>query len=141
VVGLISQNLIVEWVSKRFGMKKSFTYGILFVAFSLMIMGLSRTLPVFVTASILLGIVNSIVQTLLPTILSQEADAKSQGTIMGLNSSYQSIGMIIGPLLGGFIASAISIPATFLGGAVLTMVCFFLSFRILRPGRHKESAF
>jgi DHA1 family multidrug resistance protein-like MFS transporter len=141
VVGLISQNLIVEWVSKRFGMKKSFTYSILFVALSLIIMGLSRTLPVFVTASILLGIVNSIVQTLLPTILSQEADAKSQGTIMGLNSSYQSIGMIVGPLLGGFIASAISIPSTFLVGAFLTIVCFFLSFRILRPGSRKESAF
>lgn len=135
VVGLISQNLIVGWVSKVFGMKKSFTYSILFVAFSFMIMYFSKVLPVFVVAALILGVVNSIVQTLLPTILSQEADAKSQGTIMGLNASYQSIGMIIGPLLGGFIAAATSIPTTFMVGAMLVLVCFVLSFSVLKPGR------
>jgi multidrug resistance protein len=141
VVGLISQNLVVGWVSKKLGMKKAFTYGILCTGIVLVLMFFSRTLPVFVVVSLSLGLVNSIVQTLLPTILSQEADEKSQGTIMGLNTSYQSIGMIVGPLLGGFIATAISIPATFLVGAVLVFVCFFLSFKVLRPGVKKESAF
>jgi DHA1 family multidrug resistance protein-like MFS transporter len=100
----------------------------------------SRTLGIFIGASMLLGVFNSIVQTLIPTILSQEADAKSQGTIMGLNASYQSIGMIVGPLLGGVIAT-ISIPLTFLVGSLLILVCFFLSFNVLKPGLRKESAF
>lgn len=141
IVGLISQNVIVGWVTKVFGMKKAFTYSILFVAFSFIAMYFSRTLLIFTGISIVLGVVNSIVQTLLPTILSQEADAKSQGTIMGLNSSYQSIGMIVGPLLGGFIAASISIPTTFMVGAMLVLVCFVLSFNVLRPGRHKVSEF
>lgn len=140
IVGLISQNFLVGRVSKMFGMKNAFTYGILAVALSFVLMFFSTTLPVFVVASLILGVVNSIVQTLLPTILSQEADERSQGTIMGLNSSYQSIGMIVGPLLGGYIATATSIPMTFLTGAVLVLICFVLSFQVLKPGR-KESAF
>lgn len=140
VVGLLSQNLFVGWFSKKVGLKKAFSHSILVVAISFVIMFFSRTLPLFVVASLILGLFNSVVQTLLPTLLSQEADEKSQGTIMGLNSSYQSIGMIVGPILGGVVASTVSIPMTFVVGALLVLVCYYLSFRVMR-GRHKESAF
>jgi MFS family permease len=140
IVGLISQNMIVHRVSKLFGMKKSFSLSILFTALSFLVMYISRSVPVFLIGSVLLGVANSIAQTMIPTILSQEADEKSQGTIMGLNGSYQSIGMIVGPLLGGA-AATISISLPFLVGAVLVMVCYALSFGILRPGVRKESAF
>lgn len=140
VVGLISQNLLVGQVSKRFGMKKAFSFSMAVTAFSFAMMFFSHSVLPFVLASILLAFANSIGQTLIPTILSQEADAKSQGSIMGLNTSYQSIGMIFGPLLGGLIAT-ISIPSTFITGAILMLICFWLSFNVLRPGIKKESAF
>ncbi|OGG12691.1 hypothetical protein A3D77_04210 [Candidatus Gottesmanbacteria bacterium RIFCSPHIGHO2_02_FULL_39_11] len=140
IIGLISQTFLVQRFTKSLGMKKSFSLSLLFTSLSFVIMFFSRSLFVFVAASILLGIVNSVVQTLIPTLLSQEADAKSQGTIMGLNTSYQSIGMIIGPILGGVIAT-ITIPLPFLVGSVLVLLCFFLSFNVLRPGIRRESAF
>lgn len=140
IVGLITQTFLVQFFTKRFGIKKAFSLGILLTALSFLIMFFSRTLAIFVAASMILGVFNSIVQTLIPTILSQEADAKSQGSIMGLNASYQSIGMIIGPFLGGAIAT-ISIPLPFLAGSALIMCCFFLSFKVLKPGLKKESAF
>lgn len=140
VVGIIAQNFFVDRVSKKFGMKKSFSIGMLLTAISFIIIYFSRSLSVFVLAIVILALFNSIVQTLIPTILSQEADEKSQGSIMGLNASYQSIGMILGPLLGGAVAT-ISIPATFLAGSLLIVICFFISFRVLRPGIPKESAF
>lgn len=140
IVGLVSQTFLVQFFTKKFGMKKAFSLSILLTSLSFLIMFFSRTLGIFVGASMLLGVFNSIVQTLIPTILSQEADAKSQGSIMGLNTSYQSVGMIIGPLLGGAIAT-ISIPMTFLAGSVLILLCFFLSFKVLKPGVRVESAF
>jgi MFS family permease len=138
--GLIAQTFLVGPISKKLGMKKAFTNAMLFTAISFLVMSISNSVPVFVGAMILLALVNSVAQTLIPTILSQEADAKSQGSVMGLNSSYQSIGMIVGPLIGGAIAT-ISIPLTFLAGGILVLVCFALSFRVLRPGVKKESAF
>jgi MFS family permease len=139
-IGLISQTFLVARISKMLGMKKAFTTMILFTALSFVFMYFSHELILFVIASIILAIANSVVQTLLPTILSQEADAKSQGTIMGLNASYQSIGMIVGPILGGAVAT-IAVPLPFIVGSALVIVCFFLSFQILKPGVKKESAF
>ncbi|OGE31810.1 hypothetical protein A2631_01615 [Candidatus Daviesbacteria bacterium RIFCSPHIGHO2_01_FULL_44_29] len=140
VVGLLSQNFFVHRISKALGLKKAFTQSILFTALAFLIMFFAQSLPVFIIASIILGIVNSVVQTLIPTILSQETDEKSQGSIMGLNSSYQSIGMIIGPILGGIVAM-VAIPLPFLVGSILVMVCFLLSSKIMRPGIKKDSAF
>jgi MFS family permease len=139
-VGLISQTFLVHRISKYLGMKKAFTVGLLFTGVSFVMMYFSHSIAFFVAASIVLAIVNGIVQTLLPTILSQEADEKSQGSIMGLNASYQSIGMIVGPILGGAVAT-IAVPLPFIVGSALILICFFLSFKVLRPGLRKESAF
>ena len=132
VVSLITQNLIVGRVTKAFGLQHSFKLGIAFTAVAFFIMFISRSIPLFIFASIILALFNSIVQTLLPTILSQEADAKSQGMIMGLGSSYQSIGMIFGPLLGGLVAT-IMIPLPFLVGSILIGFCFWLSLQMFHP--------
>lgn len=140
VVGLITQTLIVQRVTKLLGLKRAFQSSIILTAVSFIIMYFSRTLGVFIFASVILGIFNGIVQTLIPTILSDETDEKSQGTIMGLNASYQSIGMIIGPILGGAVAS-ISVPLPFVVGAVLIVFCFLLSFKVLRSDVRQESAF
>jgi MFS family permease len=140
VVGFVAQLFFVSRFSKYFGVKRAFTYSILGTAISFVIMFFSHSLPLFVLASIILGVFNSTVQTLIPTILSQEADAKSQGSIMGLNASYQSIGMIFGPIIGGVLAS-VSIPTPFIAGAVVVFLCYLLSFNVLKPGVEPESAF
>lgn len=140
VVGVISQVLIVSRFTKKFGVKHSFSISIFATALSFVIMAVSRSLPLFVIGSIVLGIFNGIVQTLIPTILSKETDAKSQGSILGLNASYQSIGMIFGPIAGGAIAT-FSAFFPLLSGAIVTLLCLGLSFKVLKPGVEKEHAF
>lgn len=140
IVQVITQIFIVQRVSKKFGVKKAFSTGILFTAMAFIIMFVSRSLPIFVIASIMLALFNGIVQTLIPTILSLEVDAKSQGSVMGLFASYQSIGFIFGPIIGGIVAS-IAVPYPLLLGAVVILICYYLSFKVMRPGVKKESAF
>ena len=72
---------------------------------------------------------NSFVQPLSQTILSEETDPKEQGEMQGLNASYMSIGQIIGPVLAG-VATTFSITSPFFGAGLLVLVCFFLSFQI-----------
>ena len=139
-VGLFAQNVVVHRVAKKFGNKVAFSNSVLLIALAFLAMFLGQNVMVFVTAIIVLAFANSIVQTLIPTVLSQIADAKSQGSIMGLNASYQSIGMIFGPLLGG-LAATLSIPFTFLVGSGLILVCYLISFKIFKPVHKKESAF
>ena len=134
------QLFFVPRITKRLGIKKAFSTAIFVVTIGFVLMFLSHSLIFFFIASVVLGMANSLVQPLTQTILSQETDEKSQGTIMGLNSSYMSVGQIFGPIIGGAIAS-VSIPSLFLAGAALTLICFYLSFKVLRPGMKKESAF
>lgn len=140
LIGFISQNMLVGRITKALGMRRAFVLGLTMTAISFFIMFMSHTIVLFVIGCVVLAMFNSLAQTLIPTILSQEADAKSQGTIMGLNASYQSIGMIIGPILGGLVATwLVTLP--FLVGAILVGVCILLSHQVMRPGVHKESAF
>lgn len=140
IIGAISQIFLVGRVSKYLGLKKAFTTAIVFTAVSFIIMFFSKSLPVFVLASIILALFNGMTQTFIPTILSNEVDARSQGTIMGLNASYQSIGMIFGPIVGGMLAS-IAVQLPFLLGFIVVVLCAFLSLHVLKPNRKKESAF
>ncbi len=140
IMGLITQTFLVGLFTKKLGLKKSFRISMLLTALSFLLMFFATHIPVFIIAMIILSVFNSIAQTLIPTIISQETDERSQGSIMGLNTSYQSIGMIVGPILGGLIASlAINLP--FVIGAVLTLVCFLLTAQVLKPGVKKEDAF
>jgi MFS family permease len=129
-VGLLAQNLFVANFTKKLGMMKAFSISILFTGISFLMMGFSG-IVLFVIASMILALFNSVAQTLIPTILSQEAPPQEQGSIMGLNASYQSIGFIIGPILGGAVAT-IAVPMPFVVGALLIGVCFILSFNIFK---------
>lgn len=139
-VGLVAQLFFVSRFSKMFGIKKAFSYSILFTALSFLIMAFSRSLTSFTIASMILALFNGVAQTLIPTILSQETDAKSQGSIMGISASYQSIGFIFGPIVGGLLATT-AIEYPLLLGFILTIFCFLLSYKVLKPGVRKESAF
>lgn len=140
LIGLVAQLLLVQRVTKWLGLKTAFTTSIFVVAVAFLCMFFVRSLLFLIGASILLAFANSITQPLTQAILSRETDEKSQGSIMGINASYQSIGQIFGPIIGGFVAS-FYVPSVFLVGIVLVLICFFLSFQVTRPGVHKEHAF
>lgn len=140
LIGLVSQLLLVQRVTKWLGLKSAFSINILIVAISFLLMFFTRSLIFLIGTSILLSFANSIVQPLIQTILSRETDEKSQGSIMGLNASYQSIGQIFGPIVGGLVAS-FYVPSVFLVGIFLILICFYLSFQVMRQGIHREHAF
>lgn len=140
IIGVIMQVFVVAKITKRFGLKHTFSYALLGVAAMFLAMYFTRSLWVFAILSVFLGIASSLVQPLIQTILSNETDAKSQGTMMGINASYMSIGQIFGPILGGLVASY-AVPNPFLIGSIFALLCFYLSFKVLRPGIKKESAF
>lgn len=129
VLGLVSQLFTMGIVTKTFGIKRTFIVSLLWIAVSFLIMYFTTTIMAFIVSNIVLGLVNSFIQPLSQTILSEETDPKEQGEMQGLNASYMSIGQIIGPILAGVFAS-FSVKSPFIGASLLILACFFLSFQI-----------
>lgn len=139
IAGLITQAFIFPQLSKRVRLTSLFTVAIAWVGVAFTLLFFSRDLPLFLLSSIGLSLGNGVVNPLTQTILSRETDAKSQGSILGLNASYMSIGQILGPLFGGAIA-LYSLSGPFLLASAFCIVCFILSHTIHLIAK-KESAF
>lgn len=138
LIGIVSQVFFVQRFSKWFGLKHAFSISLAVVAVGFFLIAISANLVMFLLASVLMGFFNNSVQPLTQAILSQETDPKSQGVMQGLNSSYMSIGTIIGPLLAGVLAN-IWLGLPFIGSAIFVLIGFIMSFWVLRPGVKKEN--
>lgn len=131
VMGLITQALLIPRLIKKIGDKRMLTGALFCMIFTLLAFFFVRTEIAFMGVSILNGLANAFVGPMIQTLLSKEADNKSQGQILGLNASYVSLGMIFGPIIGGALATA-SIPMPFLVGSGITFLCLLLSTIILK---------
>jgi MFS family permease len=131
LVGLISQALIIPRFTKRFGEKVMLKNSLFAEAVVLIGFYLTRSETGLMIISMFHSFANSFVNPLTQALLSKEVDVHSQGSIQGINASYVSIGMIIGPIAGGFFATQ-SIPLPFLVGAAAVIVCGVLSLKILQ---------
>lgn len=140
VVGLTTQLFILQRAVSFFGLKRLFSLALFTISAVFFSIFFIRSILPFIITSIFLGLSNSTVQPLIQTILSKETDEKSQGSILGLSASYMSVGQIMGPIIGGVVAT-IAIPYPFLAASIFSVLSFFLSFSVLKRGVKKESAF
>jgi MFS family permease len=134
LIGLISQAFIIPRVTKRFGEKPMLRNALMIAIFTFTGLFFTRSLLVLTIMSIFHSLANGFINPLIQSLLSQEVDEHSQGSIQGVNASYMSIGMIVGPIIGGLLAT-ISIPMPFLVGAGCAGICYMLSLRILTRSR------
>lgn len=140
LIGVIMQVFVIHRVVKKFGEKKAFIWSLFFSAASYLCLFFVRDIQFYILVSLFSSVANSFFLPLIQTILSKEADERSQGSILGLNSSYVSIGNILGPILAGFLSS-IFIPLPFLAGALVILVCFAIGFKIKTDPTEKQHAF
>lgn len=134
LVGLISQLILIPRLTKKFGVLKSFVASIFVTALSFTLIFFTPNLIYFMVVSVLLSLGNSFIMPLVQTLLSKEVDAKSQGTIMGINASYNSVGFIFGPIAGGLIATY-SLQAPFLAGGIVAFAALAVATNIFLKSR------
>ncbi|MDD5098369.1 MAG: MFS transporter [Candidatus Pacebacteria bacterium] len=126
--GIITQLFLIPNL-KAISIKKLYSISLLITSLSMLFIFKVESMVWFIFAVAILGLASSATEPLLQTLLSRGVDEKSQGSVMGLASSYGSIGRIIGPISGGAIAS-IAIPFPFFISGLILMFCFVLSFKV-----------
>lgn len=131
IIGLISQGVVIPRAIKLFGERKLLVGSVLSSVVLFTVLFTVRSFPLFLAAVMFQAFANGFANPVIQALLSREADEKSQGSIMGVNASYQSIGQIIGPILGGAL-STIFIPLPFLAAALVMGIASLLSWQMLR---------
>jgi DHA1 family multidrug resistance protein-like MFS transporter len=134
------QLFVIHRVVKKLGEKKAFIVSLFVAAASYLCLFFVRSIEFYILIALFSSAANSFFLPLIQTILSKEADEKSQGSILGLNASYVSIGNILGPIIAGILSTAF-LPLPFLIGSFLILVCFILAFGIKTAKSTQQHAF
>ncbi len=130
IVGLISQGAIIPKVIKAYGERYVLVGSLITSAITFVLLFLTHSYIFFIGVVLVQAFANGFANPVIQALLSKEADQKSQGSIMGINASYQSIGQIIGPIIGGALSS-LFIPLPFLVSAIAMSIAVIFSGQML----------
>jgi MFS family permease len=129
-VGVIMQTWGVSVLRRKFDVVQILFLGLFFRSLSFVLMPIFPSIKYFIIVSILFSLFNSLVQPMINTLISLNAEPQEQGMVMGVNSSYLSISNGIGPVIAGLIVQqsnpqTYSYPLYLAGG--LTFLVLFLA--------------
>jgi MFS transporter, DHA1 family, multidrug resistance protein len=122
--GALVQGGLVGRLTKKYGEGKVIQGGIIVSAIGF---GLILFVDSFTTAAIFLtifGIGNGVIRPSVSSLLTKTTDA-GHGSATGLLSSFDSLGRIVGPPLGGWLFS-LSIGLPYISGAIISIIALVL---------------
>lgn len=84
-----------------------------------------------------MGVGNAALRPAVNSLASKRSSADQQGAVMGVVNSYNSLGRIFGPILGGFIFDALGYQWPYITGGILFFLIWGLSFFLFQ--RNQEA--
>lgn len=133
-VGAISalvQSVFIYKVTRCFGEHKTAVLGLVIMAVALFLMPFSKV-GLLMGGFMMLGAVGSgLARPTLTTLVSKETK-EGQGTTMGIATAFESMGRILGPLLGGWLFSNFGFHSPFTISAVVIFITLLFVVQINR---------
>lgn len=127
--GILSQ-LGVPYITKVIPSKSLvLLLSLIFCVAAMLLSGFANGLILFAICMCVYGLFNGLRNPMLNAIISDRTEQSEQGTTLGINQSYASIGQILGPLSAGLIAG-FSVHYIFFLSAVLIFAGFLFTFRL-----------
>ncbi len=102
-LGVIMQTWGVSVLSRKFNVVKILFLGLFVRSLSFVLMPVWPSITYFVVITIFFALFNALVQPMISTLISLNAQPQNQGIALGLNASYLSIANAIGPVIAGMI--------------------------------------
>jgi len=132
----IAQGVVMRPVSSRFSPESILRFSILALSVILLLMLIPDNPFYFYLMVPFMAIVNGLTFPTYTAIVSNLSGKESQGEIMGINQSIQSLGMAIPPLIAGVIA-AMDITFPILAASAITFIAW-LVFALYFKGKKKQ---
>jgi MFS family permease len=103
ILAVTMQTKGIPFLTARFGLVKIFLAAILVRSLSFMVMPIAPSISYFIAVSVIFSLFNSLVQPMVITLISLNANPENQGTALGLNASYLNVSNAFGPIIAGSI--------------------------------------
>ncbi len=103
ILAVTMQTKGIPFLTARFGLVKIFLAAILVRSLSFMVMPIVPSFYYFIAVSVIFSLFNSLVQPMVITLISLNANPQNQGTALGLNASYLNVSNAFGPIIAGSI--------------------------------------
>ena len=132
VLALVIQGGLINSLKKRFGEVNLVIAGVGMLAVGLALVPIPSSFAWQFPVAALLAIGNSISAPVLTALVSLLSPETERGEVLGVFQSTQSLGRIIGPVIGNYLFDWVSVPAPYYVGAAIMTVAWLLTFK-LRP--------
>lgn len=102
-IGIVTQMWLIEKAIKCFGEHNLIKFSLLMSAIGLLLMIVKVNFIYLLIVSSIFFAFNSFLRPTVTTLLSNEAGSDEQGFVSGLNTTYTSMGNIVGPIMAGYL--------------------------------------
>ncbi len=139
VVMALTQGFMVGPFIKRWGEERMIQLGLLSSAAGfLLLVGTFNLVSVLVVMGVM-GVGNAALRPAVSSLASKRSPADQQGSAMGVVNSYNSLGRIFGPIVGGVIFDLAGYQWPYIFGAALFFLIWLLSIALFRRNRSETA--
>lgn len=130
---VVVRGLLVGWLARRVGERRIVLAGTIVLALSLAAIPLVQHEAMIFALVPFWSLAAGLTFPSLASLVSQQSDAESQGSMLGGQQVVGGIGRVLGPVWAGALFGAVSIGTPFLVGAALVSMAALVALRIPAP--------
>jgi DHA1 family tetracycline resistance protein-like MFS transporter len=124
VLSAILQGGLIGRLTQRFGEERLLRGGLVLIGGGLVVLALTRGIPVLAIAVSALALGMGLVQPSLNSLISRRAGAEEQGEVLGVAQSVGSLSRVLGPAAAGILFAEFGRASPFFWGAALVVAAF-----------------
>lgn len=120
-------SLAAVWIVKKRGNRFTIVFGALLMGITLVAIPFTRQVYQLEVVQVFHGLGQGALRTVLMTLSLQEIPLQQRATAMGVYQATYSVGMLLGPLISGFLADSHGLAVVFYLSAAISFVVAVLS--------------
>lgn len=124
-LAMLMQSVLIYKITRLFGEYKTAVLGLFIMAIGLFLVPFAKIPVILLIFMVIMTAGSSMTRPTLATLVSKGTH-EGQGTTMGIFSSFESLGRVFGPLLGGWLFSTFGFHSPFTISAVLILATLLL---------------
>lgn len=131
VGSFLTQIYLIRVLLKRFNEIKIIKLALIIFAIAVTIVGIAPLGLIVILAGPIMAFGISLLNVNVQSLISLESTPKEQGMVLGVSQSFGSMARVIGPLIGGTIAT-FNLSAPYVTSGIVTMLIFIIGQKYLR---------